>query len=313
MLKSAKNTIVKHNRSMVLVDWGTSRLRLWHVSDSGEVLGRTAGPFGMSGLERSDYAGVLEQQISTLSVPVGSRVLICGMAGAAQGWQEAPYMSTTDTLLSLGQHAVRVLESDDDVRILPGVMQQEPCNVMRGEETQILGLLATQPQFNGVVCLPGTHTKWVRVDKGSIKRFTTCMTGELFALIADQSVLKHSIAETGWDDAAFSQSVIDTSSEPASIAESLFSLRAAMLLKNYPGDSARASLSGMLIGLELAATQSYWQSNNLVIVGEPLLCQAYSKALTTQNIQSAYEDAEAMTLAGLIAASKQIEDYQDGA
>jgi 2-dehydro-3-deoxygalactonokinase len=245
----------------------------------------------MSGLKKANYAKVLDKSMVKLGIPANTPVVICGMAGAAQGWCEAPYMSTSEDVFSLGGYAVRAPELSREVHILPGIMQSVPSNVMRGEETQILGLLATQPDFEGTVCMPGTHTKWVRIHNGCIDSFTTCMTGELFALLSEQSVLKHSMASSGWDDVAFELALLEVMASPMKLAESLFGLRAATLWDNRSPETARARLSGMLIGLELAAIRTFWESGKVTLIGEPSLCQTYFNALTLQHAQSHILDA----------------------
>ncbi|ASJ75807.1 putative 2-dehydro-3-deoxygalactonokinase DgoK1 [Granulosicoccus antarcticus IMCC3135] len=292
----------------VAVDWGTSSFRLWTLSADGQVLARANGPYGMASLSKQDFAQVLEDQLNRLSVDRHVPVLICGMAGAAQGWCEAPYLQAPMALSQLGLGAVRVPDIERQVHILPGFMQTQPCNVMRGEETQILGLLSARPDFNGVVCLPGTHSKWVRLSEGQIAHFTTCMTGEIFSLLCHQSVLKHSTAGKGWDAAAFVEAILQMMSAPASLADSLFGLRAQMLLEDLPPATARARLSGMLIGIELAATQAYWQDCEVALIGEASLCRHYATALASQSVAVDLLDSEAMTLSGITSAFTQLRE-----
>lgn len=297
---------VESGESIVVVDWGTSSFRLWSLSRTGEIIGRSNGPYGMASLAQTDYLKILVEHLNELSIAANSPVVICGMAGAAQGWYEAPYMPITANLSSIGRFAVRVPALKREVYILPGVKQAKPSNVMRGEETQILGLLATRPDFNGVVCMPGTHVKWVQISDGYIKRFSTCMTGELFALLSEHSVLKHSISQDGWDEIAFKAAVNEVIDSPSCVAENFFSLRAASLLDNQSPETARAKLSGMLVGLELSAMRDFWENESIALVGEQSLCQSYANALASQQIQSQCLDAEAMTLLGLVSAYKQI-------
>ena len=123
------------------------------------------------------------------------------MAGARQGWVEAPYLKTPTRLDALHEGAVRVEDGqdfgDNDIRILPGIAQAraDRPDVMRGEETQLLGV--TEPDFTGLVCIPGTHSKWIRVEAGHIVEFSTYMTGELFSVISQHSILAHAIEGTG--------------------------------------------------------------------------------------------------------------------
>jgi 2-dehydro-3-deoxygalactonokinase len=169
---------------------------------------------------------------------------------------------------------------------------------MRGEETQIAGFLATRPNWDGVVCLPGTHTKWVQISAGEVVSFRTFMTGELFDLLRGQSVLKHSVGE-GWDDGAFADAVSDTLSKPEQLAARLFGLRAADLLQGQDAGIARAKLSGTLIGAELAATRPYWLGQQLAIIGADEVSNIYAKALQQQGAFVETADATQTTLVGL--------------
>jgi 2-dehydro-3-deoxygalactonokinase len=170
--------------------------------------------------------------------------------------------------------------------------------VMRGEETQAAGALALHPGFDGVLCLPGTHSKWLQVSAGEVVSFQTFMTGELFALLSTQSVLRHSMAE-GWDDAAFDAGLSEALSRPERIAARLFSLRAESLLHALPGAAARSRLSGLLIGIELAGSKPYWLGQAVKLVGAAKLSASYARALAAQGITAETFDATACTLAGL--------------
>ncbi|MFK7889746.1 MAG: 2-dehydro-3-deoxygalactonokinase [Granulosicoccus sp.] len=299
------------NKPVVLVDWGTSSLRVWCISANGNIVDRFSGPLGLSGLARDDFERVLEEQLSNLCVGSEVPAVICGMAGAAQGWYEAPYISTPCTLSGLGRSAVKVPSAKRDVWILPGIMQLTPGNVMRGEETQLLGLHGVQPDFNGVVCLPGTHSKWVRVQEGRVEQFTTCMTGEFFGLLSQQSVLKHSVDGDGWNDTAFNTAVSEMIATPEKFADTLFSLRADRLLADLSPAEARGRLSGLLVGIELAATRAYWSENPVALLGDSSLCSHYAAALTLQAVSIESIESEATTIAGLCAAFLEIQErYQ---
>lgn len=324
----------------IAVDWGTSAFRLWSLSADGAVLAKREGPYGMAGLQPDEYESVLEENLSALKINAKQPVIVCGMAGAAQGWYEAPYVNSSEDLLSFGQHAVRVPNLQRDVYLLPGIKQATPANVMRGEETQLLGLLNEQPGFNGVVCLPGTHTKWVELQDGIIQRFTTCMTGELFGLLSEHSVLKHSVNGSveryggdssehsgqhvgersegsangcgDWDQSAFARAAKEAMEAPQSVAEQLFSLRASTLLNNAAPSSMRARLSGLLIGFEMAATQPYWRNQSVAIVGDATLGENYARALNGLQVSTQLMDAEQLTLSGLISAYQHIEASHHG-
>ena len=285
--------------SWIAVDWGTSQLRAWLMRSDGSVVERRQSDAGMGALDRAGFEPALRALVGD-ALPAPERA--CGMVGSRQGWAEAPYATAPCAPPGAGE-AVQV--PGVDVRILPGVKQTKPADVMRGEETQIAGYLATTPGFDGVICLPGTHTKWVHISAGEIVSFRTAMTGEMFALLSTQSVLRHSMG-TGWDAASFASGVSQALSRPEGLAASLFSLRAEGLLDGLNPDAARARLSGLLIGAELAAMRPYWLGQQVALIGAESLSRAYADALAMQSVPCHSAGVEDMTLAGLTAAWTQI-------
>lgn len=282
----------------IAVDWGTSNLRAWRMGPAG-VLAHVASDEGMGKLGREEFEGALLRLIGPwldTRVPV----IACGMVGSRQGWFEAPYRTVPCTPVA-ADALVRVPTSDArlDVRIAPGLRQMSPADVMRGEETQIAGALAMMPGFDGVLCLPGTHSKWVHVSAGEVVSFQTFMTGELFALLSTQSVLRHGMAGEGWDDVAFDAGLSDALSRPEKIGARLFTLRAEGLIAGLSPVAAKSRLSGLLIGVELAAARPYWLGQPVGIVGAEGLARAYARALAAQGVNALAIPATESTIAGL--------------
>ena len=190
------------------------------------------------------------------------------MAGARGGWAEAPYATVPcpPGPASFARAATR--DPRLAVRILPGLRQDSPADVMRGEETQIAGLLAAEPGFEGVACLPGTHTKWVHLSAGEVVSFASYMTGEIFALLADRlGAAQDGRRRTAGPSADFLQAVEDGIARPERVASRLFGLRAEALLHGLAPERARARLSGLLIGAELAGARPYWLGREVVLIG----------------------------------------------
>lgn len=282
------------------VDWGTTRLRAWAMGAGDAPLAEAASDDGMGRLARDGFEPALKRLVAPwLDGPTD--ILACGMVGARQGWAEAPYRAVP--CAPLGPPLTRVAAADSRLRLrlVPGLKQDRPPDVMRGEETQIAGFLARRPGFDGVLCLPGTHSKWVHVSAGEVVSFATFMTGELFALLSEASVLRHGLAE-GWDEPAFAAAVAEALTRPERLAGALFGLRAGGLLGQLEGAAARARLSGLLIGAELAAARPYWLGREVAIVGAPALGDRYAAALAAQGLAAARPDAGRLTLAGLAAA-----------
>ncbi len=292
----------------IAVDWGTSNLRVWAMSEAGAMRGNASSFAGMASLQRDGYEAALLDLVAPWMAERRIRVVACGMVGSRQGWIEAPYVATPCTPLSAPLVQAPTSHPLLDVRIVPGVRQDDPADVMRGEETQIAGYLAQRPGWSGVICLPGTHTKWARVSAGRIMGFRTFMTGELFATLAGQTVLRHTVPATGWDADGFAAACTDTTAAPETLSARLFSLRAEDLLTGLDGGVARARLSGLLIGAELAAALAYWQDNPVAIIGDSTLAQLYAQALNAQQISPATVDGPEMTRAGLTAAYTHLKE-----
>lgn len=305
------NNLITDHTDWIAVDWGTSNLRAWAIGLEGEILASTSSDKGMGQLSPTEFEPVLLDLIAPYLRPHDTTpVICCGMVGAKQGWCEAPYQTVPYPVRSLD--ACVTAPSTDarlDVKILPGVKQESPADVMRGEEVQIAGYLDGSPGFEGTICLPGTHTKWVQVRDGAITGFKTCMTGELFALLSGVSVLRHSVNTANWDQKAFEAELRRTVDHPDEAAGHLFSLRAESLLSGLREGSARARLSGLLIGQELAATDRYWQDRRVVLIGDRKLTALYAAALKSRSVTSERVDGDTATLAGLIAAHDALKEY----
>jgi 2-dehydro-3-deoxygalactonokinase len=291
------------------VDWGTSNVRAWGLASDGRVIAEASSDKGMSKLDRAGFEPALLDLIGDW-LPHGRRtpVVACGMVGARQGWLDVPYRDAPCSPAAVG--GVGHPQARDQrllVNILPGLRQIDPTpDVMRGEETQIAGLLSDEPGFEGVVCLPGTHTKWVRVAAREIACFQTFMTGELFDLIGTHSVLRHSLGGDGWEEGEFMNSIEAMMAAPESFAARLFSIRAEALVSGLAPAAARARLSGLLIGAELAAARPYWWGRDVLIVGNNQQAELYVKALSSLGAKARNVDATKVTLAGLRAAHEQI-------
>lgn len=290
----------------IAVDWGTTRLRVWAMGPDGPVASGSSDR-GMGVLQKHEFEPALLDLISPWIGSGRMDVVVCGMAGSRQGWKEAPYATVPCAPCGLRTAIPPVSHPLLSVHILPGLQQLSPPDVMRGEETQIAGFLSQTPDFDGVLCLPGTHSKWARISAGEVVSFRTFMTGELFALITKSSVLRHSVGP-GWDDAAFEAAISDMMSKPVDLAARLFSIRAAGLLGDPAPDAARAQISGLLIGAELAAARPYWLGQNVAVIGAAEQTAAYVSALELQGLSPVRADADVMTLAGLAAAHKTLKE-----
>lgn len=293
----------------MVVDWGTSSFRGWLMSADGEALAESRGGEGMLHCAGAGFAPVLRDHLARLGAADGVPVLICGMAGARQGWVEAPYLETPTRLDALHEGAIRI-DAPGDVRILPGVAQRrrDRPDVMRGEETQLLGV--TEPDFTGLACIPGTHSKWVRIEAGRIVEFSTYMTGELFSVISQHSILVHAVDAAGAlpaDSQPFREGVATALAAPAALTASLFRLRASQLLGFEQRADGAARLSGLLIGTELAdALHRLGPVQSVRLIGTGSLGQLYQAALLERGCDVTVVDAEQASRLGLAKAAINI-------
>lgn len=287
--------------SWIAVDWGTTHLRAYAMSKTHAVIAEVQSTDGMGTLKANEFETALFALLGEW-LPASGKILVlaCGMVGARQGWVEAAYR-TVPCSLSSDVELTRVTTQDDrlDVRILPGLCQNDPADVMRGEETQIAGLLAEQGDGITTVCLPGTHSKWVALDKGNIQSFSTFMTGELFALLSTHSILQHSVNTHEWDDEAFLIAVRESVEQPEMLLSRSFRIRAQGLLNETTEAIAKARLSGLLIGSELAGAKSYWSQQPVALIGDTALSVLYETALNSLGVETQRYNPTDMTVAGL--------------
>lgn len=285
----------------IAVDWGTSNLRAYAMSQTDQVVAEASSEQGMAKLESHQFEDALLNLIQPwLSDTRVTPVYACGMVGARQGWVEAPYRSVPcRPVCDQGMIVAPTHSSQVQVHILPGLSQSTPADVMRGEETQLAGLLHSDPELSSTICLPGTHCKWVSMTEGVVISFRTFMTGELFSLLSQQSVLRHGMTGDQWDKDTFLDCALATVEKPMSVNSRLFSLRAEGLLHDLEPMKARSMLSGMLIGQELGAVRDLWSSQSVIIVGADQLSTLYADTLIALDATVQQVDASEATVAGL--------------
>lgn len=298
----------------VAVDWGTSSFRLWLLDHAGRIHGESRSAEGMQYCAEAGFAPVLSKHLAQAGAG-DQPVLICGMAGARQGWFEAAYADLPAQVSVLaGRAAILPAEllgplAGRDIRILPGIARRDPDrpDVMRGEETQLLGLALGGAA--GLVCMPGTHCKWARLVDGAVTDFQSYMTGELFAVLSRHSILRHSMPERPMiqpDDPAFISALDEVLDDPGFAYDALFPLRAGDLLGILGKAAPSARLSGLLIGAEVARQIDRAAPEHVILVGQAGLGPLYASALQRSGAAISYADAEQATRQGLLAAAQEI-------
>ncbi len=295
---------VSSDTEWVAVDWGTSNARAWGVAGDGSETFATSSDRGMGKIDRAAYPEILAELIGDNS-PSSGEVVICGMAGARQGWLEAPYLDTPADLAQISRGAVYPDPGKGlTASILPGICQRDAGreDVMRGEETQLLGLLSLRPGFEGTAILPGTHSKWVEIRGGRIIRFTTAMTGELYEVLSTHSVLRHSFAgeiEPAETEIGIAEGLVAGIEHPERLTALAFRTRAAALLSGKGPGWCSGYLSGLLVGAEIGGHRDWLDGSPVPLIGSARFGQLYGAALSSIGITGDLLEASAATLAGL--------------
>ncbi|PKU25614.1 2-dehydro-3-deoxygalactonokinase [Telmatospirillum siberiense] len=299
---------------LIALDWGTSSLRAYLLGDGGAVLDEVSLPWGIMATPDGDFAKALETATAPWRrVHPDLPMIAAGMIGSAQGWRQVPYVSCpagpSELAADIGRQAA---DPNIPLPIVPGVsIDGDIPDVMRGEETQVLGALHLAPHLfhRSLLVMPGTHSKWVSVQDGAITDFTTYLTGELFAVLARHSILGRPAIEAArdvppanapvsWD--SFERGVRMVRDTPSrGLSSLLFSARTLVLAGRLAPSDSLDYLSGLVIGEELRgalAPRKAGDGGPLALIGEKTLCERYRRALVLFGI------AEAPIIAGASAA-----------
>ncbi len=289
---------------MIAVDWGTSSLRAYLTDAAGAVVDRRASTDGILAAAPRGFAEVLFETVGDWLPRDTGDVWLSGMIGSRQGWLEVPYVGCPAGAAEIRAGVGEIAWQGRRVRIAPGVISRDEAgapDVMRGEEVQILGILAAVGDAPATVVLPGTHSKWVRVAGGRILSFRTHMTGEAFALFREHSILSRLMPEKPdpRDEAAFAAGV-SRARTPGGLLSHLFAVRARGLMGELGREAGPSYLSGILVGHEIAAALESAPAGPVHIVGSPALAASYAAALTAFGREAVVHDSDA-ALAGLVA------------
>ena len=272
-------------------DWGTSRLRLYLCDASGHVLARGEGEGAAVPGHAARFAAAVAAWDQAHGKPPA---LLGGMVGSTVGWKEVPYLNCPARPEALAAAALRFEHEDRAIAIVPGlkcVNRTGAPDVMRGEEVQVFGALALLglADADATVVLPGTHSKWVEVRGGRVQRFRTCMSGELYALLREHSILGRGVPAPAqahdpdfWNREAFMHG-LQQAQRSNSLLASAFSARSRVLMQQLEATAVPDYLSGLVIGEELRVAHDWMPSDPaqrpLVVVGAAALTERYALAL----------------------------------
>ncbi len=268
------------------VDWGSTSFRAYRFDDTGGVLETISASAGIKTVVDQNFEAVLQATIGHWLGP-GDEVLFSGMITSRNGWIETPYLECPVQLERLYDNAVRhTLSSKIRALFLPGVCMRTPAaDVMRGEELQLYGALNHDEQ---VVVLPGTHSKWASLSQGVLKEFKTVITGELFDLLRNQSLVGALATSEEWIESSFVEGVNEGYAS-ANIVTRLFSARSSVLLEQLDANAAHSYLSGLLIGNEISEMDAMINANPVMLVGSETLVKSYLCAFNAVSIAAESE------------------------
>jgi len=271
----------------IALDWGTTSFRAYQMNAKGEIIDQLSAPVGIMVIKDGKFEETLESHIGgwSKSLPI----IASGMITSRQGWVECPYAQcpagASDLAKSITRHTT---SSGRAVHFITGLHYASPTighDVIRGEETQVIGSLETgATQF----ITPGTHSKWISVEGSKVLDFATYMTGETYALYRNHSILGRLMKDGPQDDAAFTRGVAQGIQSPADMLHQLFSVRTLGLFNELPPDKLASYLSGLLIGFEVAsAIDGHGRSEKYLVLASPGLGANYVKALKLAGLEVA--------------------------
>jgi 2-dehydro-3-deoxygalactonokinase len=280
----------------IAVDWGTTNRRGYAIGPDGRMTGEFEDDQGILAVPKDGFPAA----VAELRAKLGDRpLLMAGMVGSNRGWVEAPYVSCPGGLPELAAGLKWV--EPERIAIVPGVCYAagEAADVMRGEEVQILGAYGEgMIPSDATICHPGTHNKWISLEDGRIAAFRTVMTGEMFNLLREHSILADLLKEDAEPGEAF-EAGVRRGLEGDELTAELFSVRARVLLGKARREDAASYTSGLLIGTDIRIGLRSAGSGAIVVMGRPELTELFAGALRIAGREAREVDGEEAFLAGV--------------
>lgn len=299
---------VKGDVALLGIDWGTSNLRVHQIDARGVIVQSRRSAQGILNVPANGFAKVLEEQAGDwLSEWPDVPVVACGMVGARQGWLEVPYVQCPVAIDDLARALAPVaLSAGRALHLVAGAAWRggvDLADVIRGEETTIVGALGDTVADAGgdaLVCLPGTHTKWAWVANGALQRFRTTMSGEVYQVLLEHSILgRMAVSDAAFDSSAFRRGVIRAGTH-GGLLHHLFSVRALRLFDELGEEQAPSYLSGLLTAADVLAMRDAGElAGPLTLLGEGASGQAYEQAFNALGVPYTLADGDAAVASGL--------------
>jgi 2-dehydro-3-deoxygalactonokinase len=279
---------------MIGIDWGTTSFRAFRIARDGSIRDRRASPRGILNVPDNRFGETLREEIGPWLAAVDDHVLLSGMIGSRQGWKEAPYLACPAGAPEIAAALTEIPFDWGQVKLVPGLATEDAAGVpevMRGEETQIVGCLPAIGG-SGLACLPGSHSKWAHVEAGRIIGFTTHLTGEAFAALRGHTILARMMHDGATDPTVFDQGVA-RSGDADGLLHHVFGART-LALTGRMAESATASyLSGILIGHEVRAALGAQRDTVVEVIGTLELTALYARAIAACGCYAERHDGDA--------------------
>lgn len=294
-------------KPLIALDWGTTRARAFLISETGAVLQRRNADSGIQSVPAGGYPAAFEALAGDFRrARPDAAIILAGMVGSRNGWIEAPYVACPASPENIAAAGMPVALSDGaPATILPGLSCDDGAfDVMRGEETLIVGLGLE----DGIACLPGTHSKWAEIRSGRIHRFASFMTGEVYGLLRQNSILARLAQEPAGDDAASGTSRgLAAASRPGGLLNAAFAARTEVLAGRMTGGAVGPYLSALLVAHEIdSACALFGRPARVHLVADGVLAETYAAALAAAGLKAELTTPEAAFVAGVTRLSARV-------
>ncbi len=293
----------ENKQNIVFIDWGTTNVRAFLIRDeSGEVIARRNSDKGIKFVPEGGYPAVYHDLTADWQ-DSSFFTLMAGMVGSANGWEEAPYVFLPASPDTVGKHIYK-MSSVEDVYIVGGLCcrgKNDTYDVIRGEEVQIIGLISKLKQGKHLVCLPGTHSKWLEINEHNIiDSFTTVMSGDFFSAICTGTIMAMMLESPQKFSKVDFQKGIEISGGPGGIMAHMFKVRGALLFEQIKAQHVESMISGIIIGSEIHNMKELYNTKAFVhVIGSDVLGEKYSLALDILGIEHQIYAGEELSLAGM--------------
>ncbi|MDL2271501.1 2-dehydro-3-deoxygalactonokinase [Desulfovibrio sp. OttesenSCG-928-I05] len=295
--------------NMIFIDWGTSKAAAFLVNAEGTVLDSRHSPKGIKFVPEGGYPDAYAE-LTAGWLDSSRFTLMAGMVGSANGWEEAPYIALPANPASIADR-LYAMRSMPGVYMVGGLSYESPeglYDVIRGEEVQILGLAAENPGAKFLICMPGTHSKWLTMENERIDAFTTVMSGDIYAAATSATIIAMMVG----DDQEFSEEAflrgVRTAQGPGGVMSHLFRARTFFLFGKLAKQHIKAFVSGVIIGSELASMRGLYPFDRPVdLIASDALGANYALALQSLGVESRQHESGALSVKGMSLLARHIQ------